>query len=280
MAEKMNPVQASKAVLIEVMNVLGLYRDHLILVGGWVPELLLPNFGHMGSLDVDLAVDVRGISQQQYDTILHRLIEAGYTQEPNCFLRRVKGAQEPVKLDLITGEYVDDATGKVPARLQEMLLGKLRGTDLAFELFEEISLTGKMPDGGTNTVKLRIVRIEAFIVMKAFAMSDRTKEKDAYDIYFCLKHFPAGVAELAKLYRPILAMASCRKGLQCFTKSSAPLIQSAQCGPAGRRRKRSRPGTCPARSVRVDEGLSRGDYDDPFAAHSAVNSLPCGDYGL
>ena len=148
MAEKVNPVQASKAVLIEVMNVLGLYRDHLILIGGWVPELLLPNRGHMGSLDVDLAVDVRGISRQQYDTILHRLIEAGYTQEPNCFLRRVKGAQEPVKLDLITGEYVDDAASGVPARLQEILLGKLRGTDLAFEVFEEINVTGEMPDGG------------------------------------------------------------------------------------------------------------------------------------
>ena len=112
MAEKVNPVQASKAVLIEVMNVLGHYRDHLILVGGWVPELLLPNRGHMGSLDVDFAVDVRGISQKQYDTILQRLIDAGYTREPNCFLRPVKGAQEPVKLDLITGEYVDDATSE------------------------------------------------------------------------------------------------------------------------------------------------------------------------
>jgi hypothetical protein len=55
----MNPVQASKAVLIEVMNVLGRYRDHLILVGGWVPELLLPNRGYMGSLDVDPAAKYR-----------------------------------------------------------------------------------------------------------------------------------------------------------------------------------------------------------------------------
>ena len=195
------------------MNVLGLYRDHLILVGGWVPELLLPNRGHMGSLDVDLAVDVRGISQQQYDTILHRLIEAGYTQEPNCFLRRVKGAQEPVKLDLITGEYVDDAASGVPARLQEILLGKLRGTDLAFEVFEEIDVTGEMPDGGQNTVRLRIVRIEAFVILKAFAMADRVKPKDAYDIYFCLKNYPGGVTELAKSYRGLLQNGLVQEGL-------------------------------------------------------------------
>src|SRR5208282_4640318 len=116
MAEKVDPVQASRAVLIEVMNVLGLYRDHLILVGGWVPGLLLPNRGHMGSLDVDLAVDVRGISQYQYDTILQRLIEADYKQETNCFLRRVKGAQEPVRLDLITGENLVSTAANAPAR--------------------------------------------------------------------------------------------------------------------------------------------------------------------
>ena len=213
MVEEVNPVQASKAVLIEVMNVLGLYRDHLTLVGGWVPDLLLPNRGHMGSLDVDLAVDVRGISQKQYETILQRLLDAGYAQESNCFLRAVKGARDPVKLDLITGEYVDDTNRHGTARLQEMRVGKLRGTDLAFEFCDEISLNGEMPDGGTNTVKLRIVKIEAFIVMKAIGMAERIKRKDAYDIYFCLKYFPDGVVAFANLYRPILHNGLVQEGL-------------------------------------------------------------------
>ena len=33
---------ASRAVLIEVMNVLGAFRDDIVLVGGGVPELLYP----------------------------------------------------------------------------------------------------------------------------------------------------------------------------------------------------------------------------------------------
>jgi len=213
MAKGVNQVQASKSVLIEVMNILGRYRDHLILVGGWVPELLLPNRGHIGSLDVDLAVDVRGISQWQYDTILRRLLDAGYKQEVSCFRRQVEGAREPVKLDLITGEYVDDVGG-VPSRFQEISLGKLRGTDLAFDVFDEISVTGGMPDGGTNTVRLRIVRIEAFIILKAFAMADRVKPKDAYDIYFCLKNYTGGPPELAKLYRCLFDNGLVQEGLQ------------------------------------------------------------------
>ncbi|MFO7650533.1 MAG: hypothetical protein R6X13_04225 [bacterium] len=33
------------SVLVEVMTVLGAYRDRLVLVGGWVPCLLLPDGG-------------------------------------------------------------------------------------------------------------------------------------------------------------------------------------------------------------------------------------------
>ena len=51
-----DPTSASRAVLIEVLNVLGAFRDDIVLVGGWVPELLYPDRGHIGSLDVDLAV--------------------------------------------------------------------------------------------------------------------------------------------------------------------------------------------------------------------------------
>lgn len=209
----MDQVQASKAVLIEIMNVLGVYRDHLILIGGWVPELLLPGRGHIGSLDVDLAVDVRGISQRQYDTILQRLIEAGYRQQTSSFRRQVGGAQEPVKVDFVTGEYIDDVVGAA-ARCQEIGVGKLRGMDLAFEAFEEISVTGTMPDGAVNTVRLRVVSIEAFLILKAFAMADRIKPKDAYDIYFWLRYYPGGVAELAQRCGGILKHGLFKAGLQ------------------------------------------------------------------
>ena len=38
-----DPISASRAVLIEVTNVLGAFRDHIVLVGGWVPDLLKPS---------------------------------------------------------------------------------------------------------------------------------------------------------------------------------------------------------------------------------------------
>ena len=71
-----DPTSASRAVLIEVMNVLGAFRDQIVVVGGWVPDLLYPDRGHMGSLDVDLAISRRALSENAYQTILQRLASA------------------------------------------------------------------------------------------------------------------------------------------------------------------------------------------------------------
>ena len=40
-------VDAARSVLLELHRVLGEYRDRIAVVGGWVPELLLPG-GHVG----------------------------------------------------------------------------------------------------------------------------------------------------------------------------------------------------------------------------------------
>jgi hypothetical protein len=49
--------------------------------------------------------------------------------------------------------------------------------------------------------------------MKAMALGDRLKTKDAWDIFFCLKHFSGGNAVLAELFRPHLGHGLVREGL-------------------------------------------------------------------
>jgi hypothetical protein len=165
-------------VLIEVSNVLGAFRNDFVLVGGWVPELLYPNRGHGGSLDVDLAVRPTARTGNAYSSVLRRLVDAGYRLQvdPTAFLRDVAGASESVKVDLISGEYSDG--GKAAAMpVDEIQLSCLRGVDLAFAAREEITLPGLMPDGEMNTVRVQIVRPEAFILIKAFALHDRKKRR-------------------------------------------------------------------------------------------------------
>ncbi len=202
----MNQQEAARAVLIEVMNVLGAFKDQIVIIGGWTPDLWFPDGRHIGSLDVDLAVSPAALGENAYSTIRARLQDKGYSQSqaPTRFYRNVAGAPEPIKVDLVSGQYagVDQA---LSIQVDELSLNTLRGIDLAFEACEEITIEGQMPDGEPNTVRARIVRPEAFLLIKAFALEERAKEKDAYDIAFVLRHFQPSLAELASRLAPLVS---------------------------------------------------------------------------
>jgi hypothetical protein len=77
----MNEVDACRAVLIEVLTILAKDLDKLAVVGGWVPELAFPNEGHIGSLDVDLALDARTLEPKAYESIRKKLVDASFDLE-------------------------------------------------------------------------------------------------------------------------------------------------------------------------------------------------------
>ena len=63
-------------------------------------------------------------------------------------------------------------------------------------------------------VACKIAAVVPFIVMKGMAMADRLKEKDAWDIYFCLTHHPGGLDDLAGLFKGQIAHTLVLEGLQ------------------------------------------------------------------
>lgn len=201
----MDQKQAARSVLIEIVNILGAFRDEIVIVGGWVPDLKYPDKHHIGSLDVDLAISPTASRSDAYSSILARLSRQDYTHKanPTRFYRCVPGVSDPIKVDLITGQYVlDQRTDAV--HVDGLSLNALRGVDLAFEAREEIRIDGTMPDGTSNTARAWIVRPEAFILIKAFALAERAKEKDAYDIAFVIHHYDPSLATLAACLAPMI----------------------------------------------------------------------------
>jgi hypothetical protein len=196
-------IATCQAVLLEVFTILGSYRDAMILVGGWVPSLLFPEKRHLGSLDIDIAVDETKITEDQYATILDLLKARGYRpgKEPNQFERVVHlPGKEPrvVRIDLLAAEYGGSGKSHRHQTIQQLKARKARGADLAFDSSSTQVLTGALPDGGENSISIRVARLVPFLVMKGMAIYDRMKEKDAYDIYFCVKHCDGGPQALVK----------------------------------------------------------------------------------
>ena len=58
-------VEAARRVLVDLGQVLAAFTDCRVVVGGWTPDLLMPEAEepHVGSIDVDLALDATKLNE-------------------------------------------------------------------------------------------------------------------------------------------------------------------------------------------------------------------------
>lgn len=213
---------ASKSVLLELTQVLGSYRDALVLVGGWVPYFLLEecqrpedSFVHIGSIDIDLAVDPGKIDNSRYATIVELLEGRNYRPAtdrlgnpiPFIFQRTVNSPADnrsyEIRVDFLTHEQ-DPRPGKhrhLPVQ-DNLLARKARGCKAAFNHAKTIKLSGVLPNGSEITVPLQMADVVGCLTMKGIVLGERYREKDAYDIYAVVAHYRDGPLEVADIMRP------------------------------------------------------------------------------
>jgi len=200
-------VHAARAVLLELNQVLGAYREHIAVVGGWVPFLLAAGGTprHVGTLDVDIALDHRRVPEEAYATIHELLAGAGYVRhatKEHKYLRTfaIEGQLHTVEVDLLAGEYDGRSRKKHEHQhVQDVRPHMARGCDLAFGQDRVmVRVEGTQPSGAHDIGEVPVVSIPCFIVMKGITLGRRKNPKDAYDIYYILKHGSGGPSGAAK----------------------------------------------------------------------------------
>lgn len=202
-------VEAARRAIIDVMQVLASFSDCLVLVGGWVPDLLIldAEVPHVGSIDVDLALDTEKLMDGRYAEMLELLLNTRrYEKGAKDFQLQtaiaLKNGQEPIIVDIDFMGAADANTEKNnPKRLGEFRLLKADGCAAAFYAPMDQLLSGQMANGADNSVSIRIASIPDFLIMKAFALNGRDKPKDAYDICYCLDNYAEGIPELAAAWK-------------------------------------------------------------------------------
>ena len=128
-------VNACKAVLLELVHLLGEIKEEMVIIGGWTPTFILPGSDdpHVGSLDIDVALDFSKIPDDTYQTILKTFLKRGYIQDkeqPFRFFRKVKieGADPiNVEVDLMAGEYGGTGKGHRTQKVQDVRARKAQG---------------------------------------------------------------------------------------------------------------------------------------------------------
>lgn len=198
-------IAAARRVLVDLGQVLKSFADCLVVVGGWVPDLLMDQAEepHIGSIDVDLALEAEKLSQGKYAELLKALLNSRrYVQakEPFRLYAEVDldDGQPPIRVDVDFLKSPEAKTKKnQPKFTKNFRPLDASGCHAAFAHPELVVITGKMIRGKTNQVQLRVASIADFLIMKSYALANRDKPKDAYDICYCLNHYPGGLKELA-----------------------------------------------------------------------------------
>ena len=193
--------------LVEVFTALGQFREHIAVVGGWVPFLLFnnPQDPHCGSLDIDIVLEAEAFTQGSYDTLLKLLRKNGYVQgeQPYVFVKQIPtpaGVPYRVEVDLLAGEYGGTSSGHRHQDIQDVQARKARGADLVFKDTVVRTLKAEIPGGGINEVSVKIAGAVPFIVMKGMALWTRKKPKDAYDIFYVVENYPGGMNALLEAF--------------------------------------------------------------------------------
>ncbi len=205
---------AVKSVLVEIGQILGSFRGKFTVIGGAVPWLLLNNddMPHVGTLDVDLDLDSAALGDGEYATLVESLQGCGYEQREGVtrafqLVRTIPASDGGPAIDVIIdflrpkdAELVKNA----PPIISNFAVQRADGAELALKFYEMVAITGDMPEGGNNTVEIAVCSIPALLAMKGYALNGRHKQKDSYDIYYCVRNYEDGPEALAKACLPIL----------------------------------------------------------------------------
>ena len=199
--------RAVRSVLVEIGQLLRSFNGKYAIVGGAVPWIQIADAEaeHVGTLDVDLALDAEALADNaEYTHLIQALLDGGYRrrEKGQMFqLEREVSAEdgEPVTvvIDLLMPRNADIVRNK-PALLDEIAVMKAYGVATGLHNVEEIKYEAEMPRGGINQVELPVISIPALLAMKGWAVNGRDKSKDSYDIHYCVKYYAAGLDQLVE----------------------------------------------------------------------------------
>lgn len=214
-------VAACEKALRTLITKIGPWGAQIILIGGMAPKYLVgalpPRITpHIGTTDLDVVIGVALETDEDaaYRTLQRNLSDTGFeasvdsnTGQVKTFSweRRVDGVRVALEFFCPVG---DGSPGKLRRNPGEGVGSDIsairtRGAELAALDFISVPLAGDTLDGGgiRENVSVKVANVLPFLVLKSFALSERDKDKDAYDIVWLLNAYregPSSAAEAAK----------------------------------------------------------------------------------
>ena len=221
-----------------VATKLGDLLDELVVVGGLVPSLLIPeNSGprgedsHVGTMDLDLGLSLALLNADRYEELTARLRRAGFEPDVN---EAGNPTFQPWKIEpsghlkmtvdfLMASSLDQDEGGKIRHIEKDFAAVLTQGLHLSFRDRRRFSLSGSTILGEKANRELWVCGPGAFVVLKALAFGTRGENKDAYDLYYVIRNYGSGVDDVLEHLNPILQEQETQRHFRyCFVTSLTP----------------------------------------------------------
>lgn len=233
-------VAACEKALLTILTKIGPWGSQLILIGGMAPKYLVPDRPaefpeHIGTTDLDIVVGISLTTEEAeaYRSLQQNLRQAGFNpcHDPDTGQEQTFRWERQVDGVWVRLEFFCPVGDGQPGRLLRNPGGDLgskisairtRGAELAASDYIEVTLEGELLDHGgiQDGVKVKVANLLPFVVLKAFALDERDKAKDSYDLVWTLAAYGDGprsaVDAIAK--SPVLQHADIPEAVACLRK--------------------------------------------------------------
>ncbi len=230
---KREDLELVRQTCLYVATKLGDLLDDLVVVGGLVPSLLIPDESlpagedvHIGTTDLDLGLSLALLDKKRYEDLSLRLYRADFkpdkNEEGNLTLQRWKIAPTTdlkVTLDfLIPPSLAADKGGDLRHIQKDLAAVVTPGLRLAFWDKQKVSLKGVTLLGEKANRDIWVCGPGAFVVLKALAFDQRGENKDAYDLYFVIRNYGRGIDDVCRCLSPLLEEVETKKALAILNR--------------------------------------------------------------
>ena len=230
---KREDLELVRQTCLYVATKLGDLFDVLVVVGGLVPSLLIPDESlpaeedvHIGTMDLDLGLSLALLDTKRYEDLTLRLYRADFkpdeNEEGNPTFQRWKitpATDLKVTVDfLIPPSLAADKGGDLRHIEKDFAAVITPGLRLAFQDKQKISLKGVTLLGEKANRDIWVCGPGAFVVLKALAFDQRGESKDAYDLYFVIRNYGSGVDDICKCLSPLLKEVETKKALAILNR--------------------------------------------------------------
>lgn len=225
--------ELARATCLYVATKLGDMMDDLLIVSGLVPSLLVDLAEdvdpHVGTLDLDVGLQLALLNEGRYRALTERLRNAGFKMDVNDSGKPTRQRWTITGTGTVTVDFLvqpsqeGDKAGRLRNIEADFAAIIAPGLRCAFRDRKKVTLSGSTILGEKATRDVWVSDAGSYVVLKALAFDNRGENKDAYDLFYVLRNYGSGIDDVVARLNPLLDDPEAQRALAILERDfSAP----------------------------------------------------------